>query len=215
MIAALLEKIKIKLWQRDQHVNRRLRAYYRDRFRIDVGLYSYGCFDRWRMPGPIRVGRYCSIASSVRSAPINHPFDAMTTHPALYERKFGVVDEDIFYDDVLVIDDDVWIGHNAMLLPGCKHVGRGAIIGAGAIVTRDVPAYAIVAGNPATKLRDRFTPDLIAALEASRWWELDPPELRALMKENSDLVYHPTAAALHQWAVAREAISQRVDASIR
>jgi acetyltransferase-like isoleucine patch superfamily enzyme len=180
-------------------VNAKLRAYYRDNFRIDVGLYSYGCFDRWRMPGPIRIGRYCSIANSVKSAPINHPYDAMTTHPALYERKFGVVDKDIHYDDVLVIEDDVWIGHNVMILPGCKHVGRGAIIGAGAVVTKDVPAYAIVAGNPAKKLRDRFTPDLIAALEASRWWELDPPQLRLLVRSNPDLVYHPTAAAVEAW----------------
>ena len=115
MLASLVEKIRVKLWLRNQHVNGRLRTYFRDRFRIDVGHYSYGCFDRWRMPGPIRVGRYCSIANTVRSAPINHPFDAMTTHPALYERKFGVVDQDIFYDDVLVIEDDVWIGHNVMM----------------------------------------------------------------------------------------------------
>lgn len=202
MLASLIEKIKVKLWSRDQYVNPRLRAYYRDNFRIDVGLYSYGCFDRWRMPGPIRVGRYCSIANSVKSAPINHPYDAMTTHPALYERKFGVVEKDIHYDDVLVIEDDVWIGHNVMILPGCKHVGRGAIIGAGAVVTKNVPAYAIVAGNPAKKLRDRFEPDLIAALEESRWWELDPPQLKALVKANRDLVYHPTATSVSAWIKA-------------
>ncbi|MBP6030359.1 MAG: CatB-related O-acetyltransferase [Sphingobium sp.] len=200
MLASLVEKIRVKLWLRNQHVNGRLRTYFRDRFRIDVGHYSYGCFDRWRMPGPIRVGRYCSIANTVRSAPINHPFDAMTTHPALYERKFGVVDQDIFYDDVLVIEDDVWIGHNVMILPGCKHVGRGAVIGAGAVVTKNVPAYAIVAGNPAKKLRDRFAPDLIAALEQSRWWELDPPELRRLVSANRELVFHPTASSVQQWA---------------
>ncbi|MBH0111348.1 CatB-related O-acetyltransferase [Novosphingobium sp. YJ-S2-02] len=166
-------------------------------------MQSYGCFDQWRMPGPIRIGRYCSIASTVRSAPINHPVDAMTTHPALYERKFGVVDTDIHWDDVLDIGDDVWIGHNVMILPGCKNIGRGAVVGAGAVVTKDVPAYAIVAGNPARKLRDRFTPDLIEALEASRWWELDPPELRALVKENRELVYHPTAASLREWTSSR------------
>lgn len=202
MLASLIEKIKVKLWSRDQHVNAKLRAYYRDNFRIDVGLYSYGCFDRWRMPGPIKIGRYCSIANSVKSAPINHPYDAMTTHPALYERKFGVVDKNIYYNDVLVIEDDVWIGHNVMILPGCKHVGRGAIIGAGAVVTKDVPAYAIVAGNPAKKLRDRFAPDLITALDESRWWELDPPQLRDLVKANPDLVYHPTAAGVSAWIKA-------------
>lgn len=199
MFAALVEKLKVKLWQRNQHVNRRLRAYYRDSFRIDVGMHSYGCFDRWRMPGPIRVGRYCSIANSVKSAPINHPYDALTTHPVLFERKFGGVDEDIFYDDVLVIEDDVWIGHNALIMPGCKFIGRGAIVGAGAVVTKDVPAYAIMAGNPARKIKNRFEPDLIAALEKSRWWELEPHEIKSLIRANPDLVFHPTAASLTQW----------------
>ncbi|MDO9153176.1 MAG: acyltransferase [Paludibacter sp.] len=55
----------------------------------------------------------------------------------------------------LVIDDDVWIGTRAMILPGCKHIGRGVIIGAGAVVTKDVPDYAIVGGNPAKILKFR------------------------------------------------------------
>jgi len=199
----MLEKIRIRLWQRDQFRNAKLRAYFRDKFRIDVGYYSYGCFDQWRMPGPIKVGRYCSIANSVRSAPINHPYDAMTTHPALYERKFGVVDDNIHWDDVLVIEDDVWIGHGAILLPGCKYVGRGAIIGAGAIVTRDVPAYSIVAGNPAKKIKDRFEPALVEALEASRWWELDASQLRQLREDQPDLLFHPTVASVNAWTKSR------------
>ncbi|MEZ5656815.1 MAG: CatB-related O-acetyltransferase [Sphingobium sp.] len=199
MIAGLVEKFKVKLWGRNQHVNQKLRDYYRDNFRIDVGLHSYGCFDRWRMPGPIKVGRYCSIANSVKSAPINHPFDALTTHPVLFERKFGGVDQDIFYDDVLVIEDDVWIGHNALIMPGCKHIGRGAIIGGGAVVTKNVPAYAIMVGNPAKKIKDRFEPDMIAALEESRWWELEPAQIKALIKADPELIFHPTAATLSRW----------------
>lgn len=200
MLGSLVEKLRIRIWQRNQHENAKLRSLFRDKYRIDVGYYSYGCFDRWRMPGPIRVGRYCSIANTVRSAPINHLHDAITTHPVLFEKKFAVVDQDIFWDDVLVIEDDVWIGHNAMILPGCKFIGRGAIVGAGAVVTRDVPAYAIVAGNPAKKLRDRFEPDMIAALEASRWWMMDAPELRTLVRENPDLVFHPTVASVNVWS---------------
>ena len=124
---------------------------------------------------------------------------AMTTHPALYERAFGVVDSDIERNEVLVIDDDVWVGHNVMILPGCKHVGRGAVIGAGAVVTKDVEAYAIMAGNPARKLRYRFEPDLIAALEASRWWELNLVDLRKLVDERPDLVYTPQTTSLEAW----------------
>lgn len=199
LIGSLIEKARIWLWRRDQFTSAPLRAWFRERYRVDVGLYSYGCFDQWRMPGPIRIGRYCSIANTVRSAPINHPTDALTTHPVLYEKKFGVVDEDIFYDDPLIIEDDVWIGHNAMILPGCRLIGRGAVIGAGAVVTRNVERYAIVAGNPARKLRDRFPPELIEAVEKSRWWELDLPELRTLVRDHPDLVFHPDAAAVRRW----------------
>lgn len=203
LIAELIEKTRIRMWRRDQFTSAPLRAWFRERHRVDVGLYSYGCFDQWRMPGPIRIGRYCSIANTVRSAPINHPAGALTTHPVLYAKKFGAVDQDIFYDDPLVIEDDVWIGHNAMILPGCKLIGRGAVIGAGAVVTRDVDRYTIVAGNPARKLKDRFAPDLAEAIEASRWWELDLPDLQKLVKERPEMVFHPSIAALDQWRTDR------------
>jgi acetyltransferase-like isoleucine patch superfamily enzyme len=155
-------------------------------------MYSYGCFDEWRMPGPIQIGRYCSIAKTVRSVPINHPYSALTTHPVLYERKFGVVEQDITWDDTLVIEDDVWIGHYAVILPNCKFIGRGAIIGAGAIVTKDVAPFTIVAGNPATKVRDRFSPDIQQAIEASKWWELTFDELRDLIAQSPNTVFNPS-----------------------
>ena len=68
-------------------------------------------------------------------------------------------------DHRIVIEDDVWIGHGALLLAPL-HVGRGAVIGAGSVVTRDVAPYSCVAGNPARQLRMRFTPEQIAAHEA-------------------------------------------------
>jgi acetyltransferase-like isoleucine patch superfamily enzyme len=194
---------RLYLMRRRQFDNLKLRALFRDKYQIDVGLYSYGCFDRWRMPGPMRVGRYCSIAASVRSALSNHPVEALTTHPALYERAFGVVDSDIELNQLLVIEDDVWIGHNAVILAGCRRIGRGAVIGAGSIVTRDVAPYTVVAGNPARKLRDRFAPDLAAEIEASRWWECDLDELRALVAQRRDLAYHPTVAGLAAWTAER------------
>ncbi len=198
-IRSLAEAFHTRLLRRNQATSLRLRAKFATQYRTEVGLYSYGCFDRWRMPGPIKIGRYCSIANTVRSAPINHPIEAMTTHPALYERKFGAVDQDIEWDDVLVIEDDVWIGHNAIILPGCKFIGRGSIVGAGAIVTREVPRYTIVAGNPARKLRDRFPPDLASAIEASRWWEMDIAALRHMIAERRDVVFRPTSQSIQAW----------------
>lgn len=186
----------IALLKRRQHSSNWLRRIFRRRFAIDVGYYSYGCFDPWRMPGPMTVGRYCSIASTVRVALRNHPIESLTTHPVLYERKFGLVDADPGPADALTIEDDVWIGHNAIILPGCKRVGRGAIIGAGAIVTRDVERYSVVAGNPARRLSMRFSPEMIAAVEASRWWEWDLEGLRRIREAHPALLATPDVEGL-------------------
>ncbi|WP_050784732.1 CatB-related O-acetyltransferase [Erythrobacter sp. SD-21] len=196
MISRLTDKVQRWAWLRNQATSQPLRAYFREKHRIDVGLYSYGCFDEWRMPGPIKVGRYCSIAKTVRSVPINHPYSAMTTHPALYEKKFGVVDQDITWDDPLIIQDDVWIGHYAVILPNCKFIGRGSIIGAGAIVTKDVAPYSIVAGNPAKVLRSRFEKEVQDELDTSEWWKMSLDDLRALVSANPDTVFLPNVARL-------------------
>jgi acetyltransferase-like isoleucine patch superfamily enzyme len=200
---SVITTARVYLMKRRQFDNVKLRKHFLENYDIDIGLYSYGCFDRWRLRGPMRVGRYCSFANSVRSALSNHPLESLSTHPALYERAFGVVDADLVHDKLLVIEDDVWIGHNATILAGCKHIGRGSVIGAGSMVTRNVERYSVVAGNPARVLRQRFTPDLIEAIEASRWWELDLADLRELVKEQNDLVYHPSIANLTAWAAQR------------
>jgi virginiamycin A acetyltransferase len=196
LIASFITAVRLYLMRRKQFENLKLRRYFRKRHDVEVGLYSYGCFDRWRMPGPMKVGRYCSFASTVRSALANHPIDALTTHPILYDPGLGAVDNGMAPPEPLVIEDDVWVGHNAMILPGCKRIGRGAVIGAGSIVTSNVDRYAVMAGNPARKIRDRFPPAIAAALEASRWWELDLAELRTLVREHRDEIYHPKAALM-------------------
>lgn len=196
VIGKLVDKAKLFRWLRDQDENQDLRRFFRERHRIDIGLHSYGCFDRWRMPGPLVIGRYCSFAKTVRVVDANHPLEAITTHPMLYEKRFGVVDRDHIDAAPLIVEDDVWVGHNVVILPGCKSIGRGAVIGAGAIVTADVPRYAIVAGVPAKTIRMRFDPELQAALEASRWWELEPPAIRDLLQSNPELIRRPDAATV-------------------
>ncbi|GGI86954.1 hypothetical protein GCM10007973_24220 [Polymorphobacter multimanifer] len=196
MISRLVELVRLRRWLRTEYENLALRAYFAQRYQIEVGLYSYGCFDRWRVPPHTRIGRYCSFAKSVRVLDANHPMDSLTTHPYLYEARWGVIPADRVTAEWLVVEDDVWIGHNATILPGCKHIGRGAIIGAGAIVTRDVPAYAVMAGMPAKPIRQRFDPATIAALEASRWWLMDKAQLRALVAAHPDAAYRPTADGL-------------------
>jgi virginiamycin A acetyltransferase len=201
-LSNLLFRINWMRWKHQQMDSLALRRHFRDAHRIDVGLYSYGCFDRWRMPGPMVIGRYCSFGNSVRVVDSNHPIDGITTHPLVYEARHRVIAADRIDPAPLIIEDDVWVGHNSVILPGCKHIGRGAIIGAGSIVTRNVPAYAIVAGNPARQLRMRFDAEMIAALEASRWWDHDLTELAA-MERGGNLVTRPTPAALSVWAARR------------
>ena len=203
IVHSVINRAQESWLRRRQHDSAALRERFAARYGIEVELYSYGCFDRWRMPGPMRIGRYCSIANTVRSARNNHPIDALTTHPMLYEARFGVVDTDRAWEGRLDIEDDVWIGHQAVLLPGCTFIGRGSVIGAGAIVTRPVERYSVVAGNPAKLLRQRFEPDLIAAIEASQWWLLDPPAIRAFLKERPELVMHPNVVNLGEWQAGR------------
>ena len=78
---------------------------------------------------------------------------------------------------ILRIEHDVWLGRNAVILPGCRRIGIGAVIGAGAVVTRDVPDFAIVGGVPAKVLRYRYDEPTQAKVLASRWWELQPEAL--------------------------------------
>ena len=192
MIRSLWNRAHLRWLLRDEYESAALRTLFAQRFQVEVGLYSYGCFDRWRVPPRTRIGRYCSFAKSVRVLDANHPVEAITTHPFLYEAKFGVVGEDRIDAPWLEISDDVWVGHNAIITPGCKAIGRGAVIGAGAVVTRDVLPYAVMAGMPAKQLRMRFDADTIAALEASRWWQRDRLALRDLVARSPETVFHPT-----------------------
>ncbi len=79
----------------------------------------------------------------------------------------------------VLIGHDVWIGRSAIVLPGVT-VGDGAVVGAGAVVTKDVPPYAIVAGNPAQLIRYRFDEPTVQRLQATAWWLLDDAALRRL-----------------------------------
>ena len=191
---ALLEKLRIRWLCRDEYEGTALRRYFAKRWEVEAGLYSYGCFDPWRVPRRTRIGRYCSFARTARILDANHPIDALSTHPYLYEKRFGVVAEDRIDAAWLIIEDDVWLSHNVTISPGCKFIGRGAIIGAGSVVTRDVAPYAIMAGAPARLLRYRFDPATIAAIEASRWWERDKAGLKQLIDAHPEAVFAPAAA---------------------
>ncbi len=134
------------------------------------------------------VGKFCSIAAHTRINPGNHPVDRVAMNHFTYRSSaYGLGDDDPALFDWrrqsrCTLGHDVWIGHGVVVLPGVS-LGNGAVAGAGAIVTKDVPAFAIVVGNPARLLRYRFAPDVMEVLERIGWWDWPHDQLRAAMAD--------------------------------
>lgn len=156
-----------------------LREYTYKKYSIKVGYGTYGgCFNIFNhIPGGVEFGNYCSIAQNIRIFRANHPKTYFTLHPLFYNPVMGYVESDQLERPELTIGHDVWIGEWAMILPGVKEVGNGVIIGAGSVVTKDVPPYTIVAGNPAKPIGKRFSDDTIRKLEKTKWWNWDKNNL--------------------------------------
>lgn len=149
-----------------------------------VGVHSYGAlFILGAFSPRVEIGKYTSVGPNVSVYTQNHPVNTLSTHPYFYEKQFNLVEKDTLAPATTKIGHDVWIGQNAVILPGCKHVGTGSIIGAGAIVTKDVPAYAIVAGNPAKVIKYRFDKKQCDRLLSRMWWDKPFDQLN---DENSD-----------------------------
>ncbi len=159
-----------------------LRRYFGKFYNIEAGLYSYGCFNHdFNFGGKcVRVGRYCSIASDVHFFGANHPQNCLSTSAVFYNPAIGYDVTDV-ERNTLIIEDDVWIGHGVKITSSCKRIGRGSIIAAGSIVTKNVNPYEIVAGNPAKLIKKRFDETKINMLEKSYWWLLNPEQLIPLI----------------------------------
>ena len=122
-----------------------LRRIFREVYDIDAGIGSYGCFTDGFRPH-VKIGNYCSIAPGVQRLVGNHPYSNVSTHPLFYKKEFGALSETHYDEKHLTIGNDVWIGVNAIITGNCSRIGDGAIIGAGAVVTHDVPDFSIVGG---------------------------------------------------------------------
>jgi phosphonate metabolism protein (transferase hexapeptide repeat family) len=135
------------------------------------------------------VGKFCSIAAMTRINPGNHPIHRASQAHFTYRASAYFPEES---DDAeffewrrahhVHIGHDVWIGHGAIVLPG-RNIGTGAVVAASAIVTKDVPPYTIVAGNPARIVRRRFSEDIANRLAELAWWDWDHETLRMALPD--------------------------------
>lgn len=151
-----------------------------------IGCHSY-MNEGGYMRGDVFIGRYCSIGRRVSISAAEHPVSGASSHPLFFEGKGRE------YDEVekerlgvraprprhTVVGNDVWIGDGAVILPGVR-IGNGAVVGANAVVTRDVPDYAIVGGVPSRLIRYRFPEEVIRRLLATRWWNYPLDVVRSL-----------------------------------
>ena len=154
---------------------------------VDMGDYSY-C-DRMCDLANAKVGKFANIASFVRVGATDHPLDKASLHHFLYRSAdyWPDVDHDADWfahraSRTASIGHDTWIGHNAQVKPQIT-IGDGAVVASGAVVTRDVAPYTIVAGVPAKPVRRRLPEDLADRLMALAWWNWDHATLRIALPD--------------------------------
>jgi phosphonate metabolism protein (transferase hexapeptide repeat family) len=148
------------------------------------------------------IGKFCSIAANVRINALEHPVQRLTTHKLTYRPNeyffFHGVDQEFRthrQSKRVTIGNDVWIGHGAVIMPAIT-IGDGAVIGANAVVTKNVAAYSIVAGVPAKHLRWRFPEAVRQRLLTLKWWDWPHERLSQAMPDIQSLTIE---AFLDKW----------------
>ena len=154
----------------------------------------------------LKIGKFCSIACGAKFifTSANHKMASLSTYPfPIFFAEWGLDAKNRrdAWDNKgdIVVGSDVWIGYEAVILSGV-HIGDGAIIGARAVVTKDVAPYTIVGGVPAKPIRRRFDDETIEKLESLRWWDWDAEKIRACIPaiQSGDIAALEEIACVHR-----------------
>lgn len=163
--------------------SRTLREIFRVHYGVEIGMYTMGgCFRPYSFGRNTRIGRYTSVAATAFAATDNHPMHYKSMHGFFFNPALGITDREWTFEP-LSIGNDVWLGHNCIIMPGVGSIGDGAVVAAGAVVNKPVPPYAVVVGNPARIVRHRFDPETIEHLLTEKWWEKELAEIKQHLDE--------------------------------
>ena len=150
---------------------------------------DYAYCDRFADIANTTVGKFANIAAMTRIGPTDHPWRNAAQHHFLYRSSYywdDVADDAAFFahraSRTTTLGADCWVGHGAIIKPEVT-VGIGAVVASGAVVTKDVPPFMIVAGCPAVPLRMRFSETVAARLLALAWWDWSHDTLRARLAD--------------------------------
>jgi phosphonate metabolism protein (transferase hexapeptide repeat family) len=157
----------------------------------ELGDYSY--VERGAEAIYATVGKFCAIASNTRLNALNHPTWRVTQHKISYrpnEYFVGAKLDKGFREQRqskrVIVGHDVWIGHGAVVMPGIS-IGHGAVVAAGAVVTKSVEPYAVVAGVPARRIKWRFSKSIRERIIALAWWDWEHDRLAAAVADMQQL----------------------------
>jgi len=155
---------------------------------LSVGRNSYhnGSFFIKGKKEKVEIGSFCALGQNIKLITSNHNYNYLSIQYSLYNELFKEkpYKVKISKEPIILIGNDVWIGDNVLILPNVN-IGDGAIIAAGSVVTKSVLPYTIVAGVPATKIKDRFRDDVKKELLDLKWWDWSDLKI----KNNKELFF--------------------------
>ncbi len=177
-----------------------LRDIFKKYYGVEIGMYSHGgCFKGHLFGRNTTFGRYCSVAQSAFGATLNHPMNKKSMHGFFFNPGLGYCKEEREYS-TLIVGNDVWFGHNSIIMPSVNTIGDGAVIGAGAVIFKDIPPYAVVVGNPGRVVRYRFSQETIDKLLAEKWWEKSIEEIKKNGLEEYSQIFEAEQGTAKEWS---------------